>query len=103
LSSRLRAALRVFVRSRGDTALEVLALRQQVVVLKRKRVRPRLHRLDRLFWALLREVWSRWAEALVIVKPDTVVGWHRSGFHLYWRWRSVSVVADPASPRKSEP
>jgi hypothetical protein len=43
---------------------------------------------DRLFWVVLRQLWSRWAEALIIVNPDTVVGWHRAGFRLYWRWRS---------------
>ena len=80
--------IRVFFRSRRDTALEVLALRQQVAVLKRKRPRPKLNRLDRLFWTALRHCWSRWTEVLVIVKPDTVIGWHRAGFRLYWRWRS---------------
>jgi hypothetical protein len=76
----------VFFRSRRDTALEVLALRQQVAVLKRKRPRPKLNRLDRLFWSALRQCWSRWTEVLlVIVKPDTVIGWHRAGFRLYWR------------------
>ena len=82
------SALRVFFRSRSDTALEVLALRQQVAVLKRRRPRPILNRLDRFFWTSLRRCWPRWAEVLVIVKPKTVVGWHRSGFRLYWRWRS---------------
>src|SRR5580698_3268555 len=82
------AVFRVFFRSRGDTALEVLALRQQVAVLKRKRPRPRLNGLDRYFWTTLRHVWSRWTEVLVIVKPETVIGWHRAGFRLYWRWRS---------------
>ena len=80
--------IRVFLRSRSDTALEVLALRQQVAVLKRKRPRPKLNPLDRLFWTALRHGWSRWTEVLVIVKPDTVIGWHRAGFRLYWRWRS---------------
>jgi putative transposase len=84
----LFAAARVVVRSRGDTALEVLALRQQVAVLKRKQPRPCLGRLDRPFWIALRQLWSRWTEVLVIVKPETVVGWHRAGFRLYWRWRS---------------
>ena len=82
------AALRVFFRNRTDTALEVLALRQQLGVLKRKRPRPVLNRLDRLFWTTLRTLWSRWDEVLVIVKPETVIGWHRAGFRLYWRWRS---------------
>ena len=43
--------------------------------------------MDRLFWTALRNVWSRWAAVLLIVKPETVVGWHRAGFWLYWRWR----------------
>jgi putative transposase len=84
----LLAAVRVFFRSRHDTAMEILALRHQVAVLKRKRPRPRLKRLDRLFWTTLRRVWSRWAEVLLVVKPETVVGWHRAGFRLFWRWRS---------------
>src|SRR5262245_246693 len=69
-------------------AVEILALRQQVAVLKRRRPKPPLHPLDRLFWTVLRAIWSRWKDALFIVKPDTVVGWHRAGFRLYWRWRS---------------
>ena len=81
-------AVRVFFRDRGDVALEVLALRQQVAILKRKRPRPVLNRLDRLFWTTLRHCWSGWSDSLVIVKPETVISWHRSGFRLYWRWRS---------------
>ena len=84
----LIAAARVFFRSRADIALELLALRQQVAVLKRKRPRPRLSLLDRLFWTVLRTTWSRWRDALVVVKPETVVGWHRAGFRRYWRWKS---------------
>ena len=76
------AAIGVFFRSRTDTALEVLALRQQVAVLKRKRSRPTLRTLDRLFWTALRRFWSRWSQVLLIVKPETVAGWHRAGFRL---------------------
>lgn len=82
------AVVRVFLRSRSDIALEVLAPRQQVAVLKRQRPRPTLNSLDRLFWTTLPHFWSRWADVLVIVKPETVIGWHRTGFRLYWRWRS---------------
>jgi putative transposase len=82
------AAVRVFLRNRVDVALEVLALRQEVAVLKRKRPRPALTRWDRFFWAALRHLWPRWSDVLAIVKPETVVGWHRAGFRLYWRWRS---------------
>ena len=79
------AAFTIFFRSRLDISLEVLALRQQVTVLKRKRGRPVLSRLDRLFWIMLRCVWPRWSDVLAIVKPVTVIGWHRKGFRLYWR------------------
>ena len=89
------AALRAFIRSRSDTALEILALRQQLTVLKRNHPRPKLDRLDRIFWIALRRGWSRWTEALIIVKPETVVGWHRAGFRLYWRWRSRSGGGRP--------
>src|ERR1700759_4125624 len=82
------AAFAVFFRSRLDVSLEVLALRQQVAVLKRKRRRPVLSRLDRLFWIMLRSVWPRWSDVLAIVKPATVIAWHRNSFRLYWRWRS---------------
>lgn len=84
----LLAALRVYFRTRTDTALEVIALRQQVAVLKRKRPRPRLNSCDRLFWTTLRRLWSGWIDVLAIVIPDTVVAWHRAGFRLYWRWGS---------------
>ena len=84
----LIAAARVFFQSRTDIAVEVLALRQQVAVLKRKRPKPPLCPLDRLFWTVLLATWSRWKDALVIVKPETVVGWHRAGYRLYWRWKS---------------
>ena len=84
----MAAIIRVFCQSRSDTALEILALRQQVAVLKRKRPRPALNSLDRLFWTTIRHFWSRWSDVLVIVKPETVIHWHRAGFRFYWRWRS---------------
>jgi hypothetical protein len=77
------AVVRVFFQSRANTALAVRALRQEVAVLKRKRPRLRLNRLDRLFWTALRRFWSRWTDVLVIVKPETVIGGHRAGFRLY--------------------
>jgi len=82
------AAFRVFFVSRLNTSLEVLALRQQVAVLKRKRPRPSVNRLDRFFWTTLRAIWPRWSDVLLIVKPETVIAWHRASFRLYWRWRS---------------
>ena len=87
--------LAAFFRSRHDLGLELVALRQQVGVLKRKNPRPRLGRWDRLFWVTFRRLWSRWAEVLVVVKPETVVGWHRAGFRLYWRFLSRRAPGRP--------
>lgn len=95
------AAVYVFFRSRSDTALEILALRQQVAVLKRKRPRPPLNPLDRFFWVALQRLWSRWTDVVVIVKPATVVGCHRAGFRLYWRWRSQPRGFYPSPPNRA--
>ena len=64
---------------------ENLALRQQLLVLKRNQKRSQIKKRDRLFWVAIFRIWSGWRDALVIVNPDTVVRWHRQGFKLYWR------------------
>ena len=43
---------------------------------------------DRLFWVVLSRLWSGWREILVIVKPETVIGWHRKGFRRFWTRKS---------------
>ena len=80
--------LSVFFRSRYNLGLEILALRQQLGVLKRTHPRPRLRVRDRMFWILLRRFWPSWSKVLVIVKPETVIAWHRAGFRMFWRLRS---------------
>jgi putative transposase len=65
-------------------ALGNLALRQQLAVYKRMAPRPRIHTMDRLFWAGLARVWAGWRQALVIVSPDTVLRWQRRRFRRYW-------------------
>ena len=91
-----------FFRSRHDLGLELIALRQQAGVLKRKNPRPRLSLCDRLFWLGLRRWWSKWARMLVVVKPETVVGWHRVGFRGYSAGTGAcfraAVLADRKSP-----
>ena len=71
-----------------DIVLENLALRQQPAAMKRSIKRPQLRSPDRLFWVLLSRFWTNWQEALVIVKPETVIGWHRKGFKLFWKFKS---------------
>ena len=83
------AALRSVVRSRLELGAEILALRHQLAVLQRQAPkRLRLGHADRWLWVLLSRLWRNWRGALQIVRPDTVVRWHRRGFALYWRWRS---------------
>ena len=65
--------------SHRKLALENLALRQQIIVLQRSVKRPRLKKIDRVSWMLLSKTWSDWANTLTLVKPDTVVRWHRQG------------------------
>ena len=78
------AILRLF-RTRRRLLLENLALRQQLLAMKRRHPRPRLAALDKLFWVMARRFWSEWKQALMVVSPETVVRWHRSGFALYSR------------------
>jgi hypothetical protein len=79
------------LRSRAAVELENLALRHQLHVLRRQRPgRPRLFAIDRLLWVLLYRLWPRCLEVMVLVKPTTVIQWHRQGFRLFWRWRSRS-------------
>ena len=85
------AYIRAYAVSRHRLALEVAALRQQLVVFKRKRPRPLLRNIDRLSWITFRHWWSGWAAALIIVKPETVASWHRAGFRLFWRLRSLQL------------
>jgi putative transposase len=83
----LIASLAASFRSRAVLQLEILALRHQIGVLQRSVKRPKLTPADRLLWAWLCEAWSDWRSALVIVKPETVVGWHRKAFRLVWTWK----------------
>ena len=83
------ATLWGLVRSRTALHLEVLALRHQLQVLQRSQPRRlRLAKADRWLWAWLSRLWGSWRTALVIVKPETVVAWHRQGFRLFWTWKS---------------
>ncbi len=84
----LLGALRAALRARTDLTLENLALRQQLALLRRRSKRPQFGRLDRLLWVWLSNQWAGWREALHLVRPETVVRWHRQGFRAFWTWKS---------------
>src|SRR5271170_5467233 len=91
LFSELFSWLTCRFRGRVELELEVVALRHQLAVLRRQRPgRTELFSIDRLIWVWLYRVWPRLLNVLVVVKPATVIQWHRQGFRLYWRWQSKS-------------
>jgi transposase InsO family protein len=87
---------RAAVSGRAELAGENLVLRQQLAVLTRPtRKRARLRRCEKVFWVLPRLLWRRWSHHLVVVRPETVIRWHRRGWRLFWRWRSRAQRGRP--------
>jgi putative transposase len=81
-------ALALALRGQRELVLENLALRQQLAVMRRTTKRPQLQTRDRLFWIALAGLWRNWRTALVLVRPDTVVRWHRDWLRRRWARRS---------------
>jgi putative transposase len=75
-------------KSQRNLVLENLALRQQLAILRPRSRRPTFGQAERLFWVWLSCKWSHWREALHVVRPETVIRWHRKGFRLFWSWKS---------------
>lgn len=84
----LAYAFTAIFKSRARLVAENLCLRHQLIVFKRRQVKPRVHDEDRRFWVLACRWFSGWRRSLIIVKPETVISWHRKGWKAYWRWRS---------------
>jgi len=92
--------VKAFFVSRAALAAENVALRHQLAVLQRSVKRPKLRNRDRIFWSWLSRLWSGWRSALLMVRPETVVGWHRLGFRLYWRRKSRKKPGRPILDRE---
>src|SRR6184192_477250 len=86
----LLLSLRDCFRARAFLQAEILALRHQLLVLQRSNRghKLRLGWADQVLWVWLSRLWNDWRSALLLVKPETVIAWHRKGFRLYWRWKS---------------
>src|SRR5262249_60048298 len=95
LVSALFWLIRSLIAPRTSLVAENLALRQQLAVLNRKIHRPQLRRRDRFFWVILSQLWKNWREGLIIVKPDTLVKWHKQSLKLYWRWEQKAPLGPP--------
>jgi len=91
-------ALLAALRPRASLVAENLVLRQQLAILRRATPRPRLRPIDRALWVVVCRLWSRWSDALAIVRPATVIVWHRRGFARFWAWKSRRVGRPPLAP-----
>jgi hypothetical protein len=86
-------------RSRASLEIEILVLRHQLNILRRRSPkRPILGRIDRLVFVGLYGLAPDVLSALAIVRPETVIRWHRAGFRLYWRWKSRPRGGRPKVP-----
>ena len=86
-------------RSRASLEIEILGLRHQLNILRRKSLRrPILGSIDRMVFVGLYGLAPDVLSALAIVRPETVIRWHRAGFRLYWRWKSRPRGGRPKVP-----
>ena len=82
--------LRDLFRPHHELQLENLALRQQILIFERQVKKPQFRDRDRAFWVILSRFWPDWRNPLRLVKPETVIAWHRQSWRLFWRWKSKS-------------
>ena len=97
----LWAVVHALFAKKANLVAENLALRQQLIVFRRKVGRPKLRRRDRIFWLWFARSWDGWRDTLIVVKPATVVRWHRQGFKYYWPGKADTKVVGPRSTPKS--
>jgi len=75
------------IKTKTSLIVENIVLRHQLNIYLRKK-KPKLKNIDRIIFDILSKTWNDWKSMLVIVKPETVLQWHRKGFKMYWRWKS---------------
>src|SRR5260370_628537 len=81
------------MRARATLEAEIWVLRQQINVLRRAAPKRQSFGIfDRLIFVSLYRLFPKACDALAIVKPDTIIPWHRAGFRAYWRWKSLPVA-----------
>jgi hypothetical protein len=87
--------------SRERLKAEIIALRHQLNILKRKASkRPPLYGSDRALFVWLYRLFPSIAGAITIIRPETVIGWHRAGFRAWWRWKSRNLGGRPKVDRE---
>jgi putative transposase len=100
-SGQVLGILTDLVRSKPELVAENALLRQQLLVLRRSVKRPKVTQTDRLLLVLLASRVRAWRQALLILKPDTLLRWHRAGFRLFWRHKSKATTHTPRMPTET--
>ena len=88
-------------RTKPQLVAENMVLRHQLIVLSRSVRRPCLTQTDRALFVLLASRLQHWKDALLIVKPETVLRWHRHGFRLFWKRKSHARSREPKVPAET--
>jgi hypothetical protein len=74
-------------KTRAQLQIETVFLRKQLEIIDRSNEKIKIKNRDRFFFVVMKSIFNRWRESLIIIKPETVIKWHRKGFKLYWRWK----------------
>ncbi|MCU7496003.1 MAG: helix-turn-helix domain-containing protein [Ignavibacteria bacterium] len=99
----LKSLLLLFLNSfktRSQLRLENIILRKQIEILKRTNPKLQIKRSDRLVFSIMKNLLSDWKEKIFIVKPETVIKWHRDAFRSYWRRKSRHKDGRPKLDRE---
>jgi len=94
-TSLLLGTLTDLARNKSELVAENAFLRQQLIILRRQVKRPACTKTDRMLLVLLARIVHTWKQALFIVQPETLLRWHRYGFHLFWKYKSRVVASQP--------
>ncbi len=94
-------AMKDLCRSKQDLMIENALLRQQLIVLRRHVTRPQLNNTDRALLVLLARKLRTWKSVLFIIQPDTLLRWHRQGFRLFWKRKSMTTSREPKLPAET--
>ena len=89
-----------FFKAKATLQAENLALRHQLCVFHRSTKRPKIQPADRVLWSVLARVWRDWKDALIFVKPETVIRWQRKRFKAHWT--KLSKRGEPGRPKIPE-
>ena len=88
------------MKTKTQLILEVIFLTKQLEIYQRTSNKVKINKSDRLFFSLLKGMLLNWKERLFIVKPDTLIRWHRKGFRIYWKWKSKDNSGRPKIERE---